>query len=57
VSALNDPRTWRGLSSLLIVIFIVALVSFEDLPPWGWAAVGAAWIAFIVERVLERRAR
>jgi hypothetical protein len=55
VSALADPRIWRGLCSVLIVIFMVALVSSEDVPPWGWVAVGAAWITFIVERVLERR--
>ncbi len=54
---LTDPKTWRGLSSLLLVIFIVALiVGGSDIPQWGWLALLGSGVTFAVELVLMRRA-
>lgn len=55
---LADPKTWRGLSSLLLVVFIVALIAGgSDVPQWGWLALLASGVTFAVELVLMRRGR
>jgi len=53
---LSDPKTWRGLSSLLLVVFIVALIiGGSDIPQWGWLALLASGLTFAVELLLMRR--
>jgi len=57
VSALADPKIWRGLSSLLLVVFIAALlVGADGIPQWGWFALIGSGLAFAVELLLGRRA-
>ena len=50
-----DPKTWRGLSSLMLVVFIAALIVGPDIPQWGLIALLASGVAFAVELVLGRR--
>lgn len=53
-----DPKAWRGLSSLLLVVFIAALlVGGSGMPQWGWIALIGSGVAFAVELVLLRRER
>jgi len=53
-----DPKAWRGLSSVMLVVFIAALlVGGSGIPGWGWFALIASGVAFAVELVLLRRER
>ena len=52
-----DPKAWRGLSSLLLVVVIAALLIGPGMPQWGWIALIGSGVAFAVERVLLRRER
>jgi len=49
-----DPKTWRGLSSLLLVVFIAALIVDTSVPPWGWIALLGSGVAFAIELALGR---
>ncbi len=49
-----DPKLWRGLSSALIVVFIVALLVGPGIPRWGAIAALASGIAFAIELALTR---
>jgi len=51
-----DPKAWRALSSLLLVVFIVALlVGGSGMPQWGWLALLGSGVAFAIELLLARR--
>ena len=52
-----DPKAWRGLSSLLLVVFIVAMILGPGIPQWGWIAAIGSGVAFAIEVVLVRRSR
>ena len=52
-----DPKAWRGLSSLLLVVVIAALLIGPGMPQWGWIALIGSGVAFAVELVLLRRER
>ena len=52
-----DPKAWRGLSSLMLVVVIAALLIGPGMPQWGWIALIGSGVAFAVELVLLRRAR
>ena len=52
-----DPKAWRGLSSLMLVVVIAALLIGPGMPRWGWIALIASGVAFAVELVLLRRER
>ena len=52
-----DPKAWRGLSSLMLVVFIAALLVGPGIAQWGWFALIASGVAFAVELVLVRRER
>ena len=52
-----DPKAWRGLSSLLLVVFIVAMILGPGIPRWGWIAAIGSGVAFAIEVVLVRRQR
>jgi len=55
---ISDPKAWRGLSSLLIAVFIAALiVGGSGIPQWGWFALIGSGVAFAIELVLDRRSR
>lgn len=52
-----DPKAWRGLSSLMLVVVIAALLIGPGMPQWGWIALIGSGVAFAVELVLLRRER
>ena len=52
-----DPKAWRGLSSLMLVVVIVALLIGPGMPQWGWIALIVSGVAFAVELLLLRRER
>jgi len=53
-----DPKLWRGLSSALIVVCIVALLVGPGIPRWGLIAALGSGVAFAIELALIRvRAR
>lgn len=54
---LNRPRTWRAISTVLAVVFLVAVIVDGPIPGWGWAALVASGAAFGVELALLQRAR
>ncbi len=54
---IGDPKAWRGLSTLMLVVFIAALLVGPGMPQWGWIALIASGVAFAVELVLLRRER
>jgi len=54
---MSDPKAWRGLSTLMLVVVIAALLVGPGMPPWGWIALIASGVAFAVELVLLRRER
>lgn len=48
-----DPKAWRALSSVLLVVFIAALiVGGSGMPRWGWLALLGSGVAFAVELAL-----
>ena len=49
-----DPKLWRGLSSALLVVFIVALLVGPGIPQWGWIAALGSGGAFAIELALTR---
>ncbi|HEY8582935.1 MAG TPA: hypothetical protein VIL49_08300 [Capillimicrobium sp.] len=51
-----DPKLWRAISSIALVVFIVSLVIESSVPSWGWWALIVSGVAFAVELVLSRRA-
>ena len=50
-----NPKTWQALSSVLLVVFIAALLIGPGIPQWGWLALLGSGVAFTVELVLRRR--
>ena len=52
-----DPKAWRGLSSLLLVVFIVAMILGPGIPQWGWIAAIGSGVAFAIELALIARQR
>jgi uncharacterized protein YqfA (UPF0365 family) len=51
------PKLWRGLSSVLLVVLIAALLVGPGVPQWGWIAALGSGVAFAVELALGARAR
>ena len=49
-----DPKLWRGLSSVLLVVLIAALLVGPGVPQWGWIAALGSGVAFAVELALAR---
>ena len=49
-----DPKTWRALSSMLLVVFIAALIVGPSIPLWGWIALLGSGVAFAIELALMR---
>lgn len=49
-----DPKLWRLLSSLALVVAIVGLVLSAS---FGWVAFALSGVFFVVELVLVRRAK
>ena len=54
LSVIADPKAWRGLSSLLLVVFIAALIVGPTVPRWGWIALLGSGVAFAIELGLGR---
>jgi len=52
-----DPKAWRGLSSALLVVVIVALIVGPGIPRWGWLAAIGSGVAFAIELALVARER
>jgi hypothetical protein len=52
-----DPKLWRGLSSLLLVVLIAAMIVGPGIPRWGWIAAIGSGAAFAIELVLMARQR
>jgi hypothetical protein len=53
-AVIADPKAWRGLSSLLLVVFIVAAIVGPGIPQWGWLAALGSGVAFAIELALVR---
>ncbi len=53
----SAAKAWRGLSTLMLVVVVAALLVGPGMPPWGWIALIASGVAFAVELVLIRRER
>jgi len=53
-SALARPATWRAISTVLFVAFLVAwaIEGFDGVPGWGWAALVLSGVTFGVEVLL-----
>lgn len=49
-----DPKSWRALSSMLLVVFIAALIVGPSIPRWGWIALIGSGVAFAIELALMR---
>ncbi len=47
-----DPKTWRLLSTLALVVAVLGLVLSAG---WGWIAFLVSGVTFAVELVLVRR--
>ena len=52
-----DPKAWRALSSVLLVVVIVALLVGPGIPRWGWLAAIGSGVAFAIELALVARER
>jgi hypothetical protein len=52
---LSDPKAWRAVSTLLLVVFIVGLLL--GTPPWAWIALIGSGVTFGVELLLMSRRR
>ena len=52
-----DPKLWRGVSSVLLVVLIAALLVGPGVPRWGWIAALGSGVAFAIELALGARAR
>ena len=52
---LFDPKTWRAVSTLLLVVFVVGLLL--GTPQWAWLALIGSGVTFGVELVLIARRR
>jgi len=51
---LTDAKTWRALSSILLAVFVAALLVGPGVPQWGWIALLASGVAFAIELLLGR---
>jgi drug/metabolite transporter (DMT)-like permease len=52
---IGDPKTWRGLSSLLLVVFIAALLIGPGISQVALLALLGSGVAFAIELALGRR--
>lgn len=52
---LSRPKLWRAVSTVLAVVFLVAVIVDGPIPGWGWAALIASGVAFAVELALMYR--
>ena len=50
----SSPKTWRLVSTVLLVVAIVGIVLGDA---WGWWALILSGVTFVVELVLLRRER
>jgi O-antigen ligase len=54
---LANPKTWQALSTIALVVFIVALVSTSPVAGWGWWALVLSGVLFAVEWFVRVRGR
>ncbi|MBA2261393.1 MAG: hypothetical protein H0W03_01845 [Solirubrobacterales bacterium] len=54
---LANPRTWQVLSTVALVVFIVALVATSPVAGWGWWALVLSGVLFAVEWFVRLRGR
>ncbi|MDQ3608039.1 MAG: hypothetical protein M3459_03935 [Actinomycetota bacterium] len=54
---LADHRTWQAVSTIALVVFIVALVATSPIAGWGWWALVLSGVFFAVEWFVRLRAR
>jgi hypothetical protein len=52
-----DPKAWRGLSSVLLVVCIAAMIVGPGIPRWGWIAAIGSGAAFAIELALTGHRR
>ncbi len=52
---IRDPKAWRALSTVLLVVGIAGLLLGGDLQQLGWFALIASGVTFGVELLLLRR--
>jgi diacylglycerol kinase len=52
---LSDPKAWRAVSTLLLVVFIAGLLL--GTPQWAWLALIGSGVTFAVELLLMARQR
>ncbi len=52
---LSDPKAWRAVSTVLLVVFVVGL--FVGTPQWAWLALLGSGVTFGVELLLVARRR
>jgi uncharacterized membrane protein len=50
---MTNPHTWRAISTVLLVVFVISLVvSGFKVPGWGWIALIASGVTFGIELAL-----
>lgn len=49
--AMATAKFWRAISSVLLVVFLLAwaLEGFDSVPGWGWIALIGSGVAFAIE--------
>lgn len=54
---LANHKTWQVLSTVALVVFIVALVATRPIAGWGWWALVLSGVFFAVEWFVRMRTR
>ena len=54
---LANHTTWQALTTIALVVFIVALVATSPIAGWGWWALVLSGVFFAVEWFVRLRAR